>query len=265
MSDDTKSRSEIDKRLSEEQREAFFALVESSTLKEGADWLEHRYELKLSPTAVGKWAEKQRRKADDFRFRQLLGDLRHDTQQASVIAAQVGNAAQLNEANVVMLSQALFSARRTGDPGELKAAAKLFSMVLEANAKSKAAEASVIAAETSRDKFQYDAAKAALAKAAELKGINDSVGSEREKVLRAIETVFGRRPAQTAGETTLAGDDLASSDRPSSDLGSDLPVEVSHLQAGVISQDNFITRGAKSSKSVVTSIDKSTKSGGFSQ
>ena len=233
MSDDPKSRSEIDKRLSEEEREAFFALVEGSTLKEGAAWLWLHYEIKLSPTAVGKWCEKQRRKADDYRFQQLLGDLRHDTQQASVIAAQVGNAAQLNDANVVMLSQALFSARRTGDPGELKTAAKLFAMVLEANAKAKAAEASVIAAETSRDKFQYDAAKAALEKAAELQRIHASAGSQREKILRAMETVFGRRPEQAAGELNRAGDDLASSDQPSSE---------SNVQAGTISDDSFLRK-----------------------
>ena len=68
MSDDAKTRSEIDKFLSKEEQEIFFAVVERGTLAEAALWLQKMHDIRLSPTAIGKWAAKQRRKADDFRF-----------------------------------------------------------------------------------------------------------------------------------------------------------------------------------------------------
>ena len=244
MSDEPKSRSEIDKHLSEEERDGLFALVESTTLKEGAAWLRTRYDIDLSPTALGKWAEKRRRKSKDVAFQELLAGLRYDNEQASAVAAEIGSAAQLNDANVMLLGQALFSARRTGDPAEIKNAAKLFAMVLEANAKAKTAEASVIVAETGRNRFQFDAAKAALAHAEELQRINTSKGSEREKIERAILAVFGRHPTQTSMETILAGGNLESDRVPSdpsnvdvSDVGT-----ASNIQAGKVGDASFIQK-----------------------
>jgi hypothetical protein len=82
----------------------------------------------------------------------------------------------------------------------MKSAALNLSMVIEAMAKDRKSKADVLSAETGRDKFQFDAAKAALAAAAELKEINESAGSEREKVERAIARLFGQRPATEAAK-----------------------------------------------------------------
>ena len=202
----TRGDSDLNRLLTEPEQEAFFALVERTTLVEGSVWLKRNDKVQRSPTCIGKWAEKQRRKADDFRFQQLLQDMRYDNEQATVMAGEIGTAAQLNDANVLLLSQALFSARRTGDPGELKAAAKLFSMVMESVAKSKAAEAAVITASTSRDKFQFDAAKSALEHAETLQSIKASSGDDRDKVERAVLAVFGRRPGASTHSNSGGGE-----------------------------------------------------------
>ena len=202
----TRGDSDLNARLSEAEQEAFFAVIERTTLKEAASWLLVHHEIILSTTAIGKWAEKMRRKGDDFRFQRLLRELRHDNEQATIMAGEIGSAAQLNDANVLLLSQALFSARRTGDPAELKAAAKLFAMVMESVAKAKAAEAAVIAASTSRDKFQFDAAKSALEHIDTLQSIKASSGDDREKVERAVVAVFGRRPGTFAPSNSGGGD-----------------------------------------------------------
>ena len=202
----TRGDSDLNRLLTEPEQEAFFALVERTTLREAGAWLKEHHEIALSPTAIGKWAEKMRRKGDDFRFQQLLRDMRHDNEQATLMAGEIGTAAQLNDANVLLLSQALFSARRTGDPGEMKNAAKLFSMVMESVAKAKAAEAAVITASTSRDKFQFDAAKSVLEHLDTLQSIKASSGDDREKVDRAVAAVFGRRPGTPPPSNSGGGD-----------------------------------------------------------
>lgn len=184
----------LDTQITPAQRDEVFAYIEGHTLDEAQAFIASTFQLDLSTTAIGRWAEKRRRAGADFKFRRLLADIKADQEQAIELGSAVGVAAELNDANVVMLSQALFEAKRTGNPAAVKAAAKLFSMVLESVAKSKTAAANLIAAETGRDKFQWDAAKAALGSAAELQRINEGSGDEDAKVELAIVSLFGTRP-----------------------------------------------------------------------
>ncbi len=194
--DDRKVRGDsvLDTQIAPAQRDEVYAYIERHTLNEAQAWLIEHFNIELSTTAIGRWAEKRRRAKADFAFANLLRDIKADQEQAVELSNEVGQATEMADANVVMLSQALFEAKRSGNPAALKNAAKLFSMVLESVAKSKTAQANLIAAETGRDKFQYDAAKSALANAAELQRINQGSGDEDAKVERAIISLFGRNP-----------------------------------------------------------------------
>lgn len=209
MSDDRKTKAELDLQLSELEQEAFFAFGEKHTLAEAARWLHDHKLITLSEQAISKWLAKRRKEAGDVKFRSYLAGIKEDNERAMLLGAEVGSAAHLNDANVLMLSQALFEARRTNDPFAMKGAAKLFSMVLESVAKAKAAEASVIAAETSRDKFQFDAAEKIDARLEELVRIKQNTTDDGERMQRIIATVFGQRPGQLTSANLGGGRDVS--------------------------------------------------------
>ena len=187
---------EIDKLFkTDEQHDAFFIESESRNLAATQKILAAApYKLDVSINTISRWLRKVRTEKADDKFRELLVEIKDDATKAGQLAREVGDAHQLAEANVTMLSQALFRARRSDDPKALRSSAVLLSMVMEAVAKQNASRASVISAETSRDRFQFDAAKAALAAAADLQDIQKSKGSEKEKVDRAINRLFGTKP-----------------------------------------------------------------------
>ena len=194
----TRSDSRIDA-LEPEQQDAVFAQCNRAgvTLEAGAKWLRDEFDLKISPQRLGKWLEKMRIDQD---FRDVLSDVRADRDRATLLSRELGDAAELAEANVAMLGQALFETLRNKNMAGLRGkAAMALSMVVEAFAKDRKSKADVMTANTAREKFQFDAAKAALSAASELQEINRSKGSEREKVERAITRLFGQKPASIAG------------------------------------------------------------------
>src|SRR4051812_45974033 len=179
--------------LTPEQQEMVFAHCETVKLEDGARWLQAEFDVELSPQRLAKWLEKVR---NDRAFSDLLAEIRADADRAEHVADALGDVAQLNDSNIKMLSQALFAAQRTGNTKAVKNAVFGLSMIVEALAKDRSATASVITAETSRNRFQFDAAKAALAAAGDLQQIQKSSGSEREKVERAIDRLFGAKPKE---------------------------------------------------------------------
>lgn len=197
---DEKTKAVIERHLkTEERREAFFQFVETHNLVEAQEELRGAYKMAVAPSinTISRWAEKRRRANDDLKFIQLIGEIKDDADRAQTFAKEIGDAQKLTEANVTMLSQALFRASRTKEPKAMKSSATLLSMLLEAVAKQNASRASVISAETARSRFQFDAAKAALAAAGDLQQIQKSKGSEREKVERAVTRLFGAKPKGT--------------------------------------------------------------------
>ena len=66
----------------------------------------------------------------------------------------------------------------------------------------------MIAAETSRDKFQFDAAKKIDARLEELVRIKQSVTDDGERMQRIIATVFGQRPSSLTSQTSGGGNDV---------------------------------------------------------
>lgn len=186
----TRSDSKLDA-LRSKQQDAVFEHCETVKLVDGVRWLKSEFDIEISINRLSKWLEKTR---NDRQFAELLSDIRSDSERSELVAQALGDVGRLNESNIKMLSQALFAAQRTGNVKAVKNAVFGLSMVVEALAKDRTANANVISAETARDRFQFDAAKKALANAAELQDIQRSKGSEREKVERAVQRLFGKKP-----------------------------------------------------------------------
>jgi hypothetical protein len=177
------------------EQEIVFEHCEKRKLEDGVRWLKAELDVQLDKSNLGRWLEKVR---NDRVFSDLLAEIRADADRSELVAESLGDVGRLNESNIKLLSQALFAAQRTGNMAAVKNAVFGLSMVVEALAKDRSATASVITAETSRSRFQFDAAKKALAHAAELQSISKSSGSEREKVERAIVRLFGQKPVGRA-------------------------------------------------------------------
>jgi len=187
--------------LPPEQQEMVFAMCNRAgmTLEAGAKWIRDEFDVEISGARLGKWLEKRR---IDNEFAELMASIRADSDRAQLLASEIGDAAEIGEANIAMLGQALFETLRSKDKEKIKLrgkAAMHLAMVLEAFAKDRKSKADVLNAELGREKFQFDAAKAALAASADLQEINRSKGSEREKVERAITRLFGERPKNIPG------------------------------------------------------------------
>lgn len=190
--------------LSPEQREAVFAYCERVSLEKGIAWLKAEFDIEVSDSTLSKWLGKVRH---EKKFATRLDQIAVANQRAGVVATTIGDALQLSQANILMLNQALMDAQIAGDDKAVKKAILPLVMLIEAVAKNKKADADVQDAETARSKFQFDAAKAALAAAADLQEISRSKGSEREKVERAVKRLFGEKPAHV-----LVGKDGAASE-----------------------------------------------------
>jgi hypothetical protein len=196
MKQERKTRSDaVLNRLTEEQRDRVFTQCEPMALEGAVRWLKAEFYVTISPGRLSKWLAQERTERN---FMARMEAMRESSRRAGYVAQQVGDAQEMTESNIALLSQALFDAQCSGDRKEMKAAAFNLSMVIEAMAKDRKSKADALSAETGRDKFQFDAAKSALKHAAELQTINQSAGSEREKVDRAVERLFGRRPERAA-------------------------------------------------------------------
>ena len=197
----------LDGQLSAADQAAFFEYVESHTLAEAQKWLHDDKLIELSQQAISAWAARKRKEAGELKFRQLLTEIKEDALRAEEFGQQIGTLqiAGITQANVAMLSQALFRAQRTKDRAAVKFFTNMMFLLLQAVSKQQSAAASVISAETARDRFQFDAAKRALQQAALLQRINEDGGHERDKVERAIETLFGHPSGQHLTSLTRAG------------------------------------------------------------
>lgn len=186
----------IDSRLPRAAQEELFRLSEEEnhSLAQLQEWLVSKYELEISRDSISRWLISERQLADQAKFERMLMDLQGASDRAGQIADAVGDAAQMHEANVALLSQALLAAQQSGDPAQIKFAVGGLSFLLDSVAKSRKADADVLSAKVARDRFQFDAAKQALKHAAELQEINKTTGSEREKVEQALLVLFGEKP-----------------------------------------------------------------------
>jgi ribosomal protein L23 len=191
--------------LSAEDRESLLELADGSegvmpvSLEELVERILTKWDIKLGKSALGEWLAKQR---DAKEFDAWLDKVGNASGQADAIVEAAGKSGQLTEAAITGLGTALNLALVSGNPLITESAAKSFSALLTAHASNKKADAAIDMAQTAREKFQFDAAKAALAHAEELQEINRDETDDKTKVARAIKRLFGEKPknVRTAAE-----------------------------------------------------------------
>lgn len=168
-------------------------------LVELVDRINVRWNISIGKSAVGEWLTKQREARD---FDAWLVKVGSASEQADIIASAAGKSGQLTEAAITGLGTALQMALIGGKQEVAENAAKAFSALLTAHASNKKADAAIELAATAREKWQFDAAKAALDHAAELQEINRDEADDKTKVARAIKRLFGDKPknVRTASE-----------------------------------------------------------------
>lgn len=171
----------------------------SDSLVEIVERISVRWSISIGKSALGEWLAKQREAKE---FDAWLDKVGSASVRADIIADAAGKSGQLTEAAITGLGTALQIALIGGNPIVAESAAKSFAALLTAHASNKKADAAVEMAGTAREKFQFDAAKAALAHAEELQEINRDEVDETIRVQRAIKRLFGDKPrhVRTAAE-----------------------------------------------------------------
>ncbi len=219
-----KTRAELDQFFAAhpEREVEFFAYVESHTLAQAQEFLatDGRFKLALSTQTISVWAAKKRAEAAELKFQNWLGDLAANSRKArrvidsaididSEVVTETPTGApgksvdHFAAANDAVLNASLLKALQTGATADIKLFAKLTAQVGETRAKQRAATAALLSAETASKRFYFDAAKAALEHAAELQAINESAGSKRNKIERAVVRLFGTKPSGVFGTDEL--------------------------------------------------------------
>jgi hypothetical protein len=195
-----KTKATLDLRLTGGQREEFFRYCESHTLEEAEAHLRRKYKFRLSSKGISKWLEKRRSKDEDRQFIATLSCMSASRKRSEELVNAIGGnggISDINQSNLLLIGKVvhdvLLDALLKKDTK--RAAAVLYwAEAVKALAADKRADAQKQDSETSRDKFQFDAAAAARKYARELMEINRSKASEREKTERAVVLLFGKRP-----------------------------------------------------------------------
>lgn len=174
--------SALDSQLTPEQAQAFADQLDRGLpLHEAADWLLDEHGIQLSRASISRWASRRRR-------------ARSQTTYAQLKTAPAGaDLASVVDANALLLNQMILAAGRNEDPYTMMHASKVFANLLGTVARTRRADTSRLAAETTRRKFEYNAALAALEHAEELHKISSENQEDKElRVAKAIYRMFGK-------------------------------------------------------------------------
>lgn len=162
-----------------------------TTLAQGVLWIKDTFNVKISENRLSVWLRHRRVELSNAA---RLESLRNTRDSAILIGKVVGSATGITVANSVLISQAIFE--QLSLPEEERDEKRLTSyMQLALKARDQEIRESSLALQT--DRFQFDAAAAALKKAGDLQQINQTGGDELAKVEAAIKVLFGERPAVT--------------------------------------------------------------------
>lgn len=196
--------------------------------------LRDEHGIDLSQSAVSRWASRRRRAKNDLTFAALREQMKASGRQAVSLRGEARSLKALHEANLLLVTQSLFVAQRTGDEAGVAHAARVFSTVMGAVTKARRAETSELAsAQRGLERAQAELSRAAaalqksrlaeeVAEVAQLKVEFDPVQAARdhtealweisqakdlsahEKGARAAAVIFGRAqaPVAPAAETT---------------------------------------------------------------
>ncbi len=194
-----KTKATLDLRLTDSQREEFYGYCETHTLEEAEAHLLKKHRFRLSSKGISKWLEKRRARDEDRQFLATLSCMSTSRKRSEALVNAIGKngVSDINQSNLLLIGKVvhdvLLDALLKKDTK--RAAAVLYwAEAVKALAADKRADAQKQDSETSRDRFQFDAAAAALKYQAELARINRGKGSEREKVEKAVVLLFGKRP-----------------------------------------------------------------------
>lgn len=175
-------------RLTPEQKDAAFAHCEAVKLEEGVQWLKAEMGIQISVKNLCVWLQRQRLQ------RSMAGPLKRiadDRDRATLVGDVVGMATEITEANIALISQAVFEEfREPAEKRDEKRLAKYMTLALKAREQGLKSRAIDLAF----NRFHFDAARRARECVAELQEINKGDGDEREKIERAMKLLFGERP-----------------------------------------------------------------------
>lgn len=196
----TRPDSTLDKRLGPRQRDEFYAWAEKHSLEEAEEYLRKKYRVRLSSKSISIWLSKRRADEESVQFRAALARLNSGTRHAEEVMDALGaiGLGNINTSTVAMVGKEAFDAVVSKDPKRM-AMVVTWAEALKALAAMTRADAQKQDSETSRDKFEFDAATAARKYANELLKINRSKCSEREKTEQAVVLMFGKRPENLSG------------------------------------------------------------------
>lgn len=209
-------RGKLDTQLSPEgQAELITRMDNGMTYAQAIAWLREKHGVEITHGCIWQWISRHRREKAGRTFDRLLETLKADKEQAAALRGEALTIRDLNQANILLLSQALFEARRNDDTPSMMTAARMLGTVMGAVNGAKRADISAFAAETGRRKVDFDAAAAALQHAGELQKLHrDKSLPHREKVARAVLRLFGPRPAWADPDPALAAPASAPAARP---------------------------------------------------
>jgi hypothetical protein len=169
-------------------------------------WLDAEFAITISASALSTWLARRR---SEHLFADRLERIRAASARAERMAGEVSRRAEMTNASVTMLSAALQDALLDEDTASAKSSAKLLASLLEATAKEKAAEAAIASSKLAAQKFQFDAAKAALKHAESLQQVAKSSATDREKLQQGVRILFGEKAAHIQTAADFLGEEEA--------------------------------------------------------
>lgn len=199
-----KTKATLDLRLTDRQRAEFFEYAEAHTLEESEAHLRRKYRVRISSKGISKWLEKRRSEDEDRKWFSTLSCISTSQKRSEELIGAMGSngVGEINQANVLLIGKVVHDILLDA---LIKKDTKRAAMVLywaeavKAFAADKRADAQKQDSQTSRDKFEFDAAATARKFANELLKINRSKCSEREKTEQAVVLMFGKRPENLSG------------------------------------------------------------------
>lgn len=204
-------RGALDTQLSPEAQAELASLLDNGlSYADAITWLRDKHDIPINYRVLGRWITRRRREKANLTFDRLLQTLKADKEQAAALRGEALSIHDLNHANVLLLSQALFEARRNGDTPSMMTAARMLGTVMGAMNGARRAE-------TGRRKVDFDAAAAALKHAAALQKLNRNKNlPQREKIARAVLRLFGPRPDWADPDPALTTPPAAAAPAPKS-------------------------------------------------
>ena len=123
--------------------------------------------------------------SDEAAFKEQLDKIAADSDRAGFISKVFGRAAEIAQANSVLVAQAVFEEfRKPEGKRDEKRLVQFMNLALKGRS-----------VDLGYNRFRFDGARAALENAAQLQEINKGGGDEREKIEKAIALLFGEKPS----------------------------------------------------------------------